>query len=90
MGLLTNTRRRRWRVEPAEQPDPRSQLNGRLNILKLVVVLAFIALGVQLANLQLVQGRAFQQRAQLNQLRIEPVIPARGLIFDRNGVPLVE
>ncbi|MHB8514347.1 MAG: penicillin-binding protein 2 [Dehalococcoidia bacterium] len=90
MGLLTNTRRRRWRVEPAEQPDPRSQLNGRLNILKLVVVLAFIALGVQLANLQLVQGRAFQQRAQLNQLRIEPVIPSRGLIFDRNGVPLVE
>ncbi|MDE3096598.1 MAG: penicillin-binding protein 2 [Chloroflexota bacterium] len=90
MGLLTNHRRRRWRAEPAEQPDPRAQTTARLNILKLVVVVAFVALAVQLANLQLVRGHEFQQRAQLNQLRIEPIIPARGLIYDRNGVQLVD
>ena len=90
MGLLANNRRRRWRVEHVDQPDPAVQLRGRLNFLKLLVVVAFVALSVQLAHLQLMRGGEFEQRAQLNQLRIEPVLPSRGLIYDRNGVPVVE
>ena len=76
-----STRRRRIRAQ---------QLNQKLWILRLVVLAAFAALAVQLGRLQLVQGGHFQQRAALNQLRIEPVIPSRGLIYDRNGVPVVE
>ncbi len=90
MGLLTSQRRRRWRVENAEQPDVQQQLKLKLNALKLVVLLAFAALAVQLAHLQLVRGHEFEQRAESNQIRIETVIPSRGLIYDRNGVPLVE
>ncbi|MBF6598954.1 MAG: penicillin-binding protein 2 [Dehalococcoidia bacterium] len=90
MGLLTNNRRRRWRVENTEQADPKERLKLKLNLLKLVVLIAFVALSVQLARLQLVDGRTFERRAQLNQLRIEPVIPARGIIYDRNGVPVVQ
>jgi penicillin-binding protein 2 len=90
MGLLTQPRRR-WRSEPAEkEPDERQVIATRIWVLRGVILLVFVALGVQLANLQLVRGRSYEQRAQLNQLRIEPVIPSRGLIYDRNGVPLVE
>ncbi len=90
MGILANGRRRRWRAEMADEVDPRTRVNQKLWVLRIVIVLAFIALTVQLARLQLVQGHEFQQRAALNQLRIEPVVPSRGLIYDRNGVPVVE
>jgi penicillin-binding protein 2 len=90
MGLLTNTRRRRWRSEHVEAADPREQVNFRLAFLRVAILLAFVALSIQLARLQLVQGGEFQERAALNQLRVEPVIPSRGLIYDRNGAPVVE
>ena len=90
MGILAGNRRRRWRSEETEQPDPKKQLDQKLWVLRIVVVIAFAALTVQLARLQLVHGSEFQRRAASNQLRIEPVIPSRGLIYDRNGVPLVE
>lgn len=90
MGLLTSTRRRRWRSENVEAPDPKEQVGTKLIFLRVVVVLAFVVLSVQLARLQLMRGDEFEQRAQLNQLRIEPVIPSRGLIYDRNGEVVVE
>ena len=90
MGILANGRRRRWRSEQTETPDPRQQVNRRLLLLYFAVFVAFAALTVQLARLQLIRGAEFEQRAALNQLRVEPAIPARGLIYDRNGVPVVE
>ena len=89
MGILAGGRRRRWRAAHAETADPREQINQKLWLLRLVVLAAFAALAIQLGRLQLIQGSHFQQRAQLNQLRIEPVIPSRGVITDRNGVPVV-
>ncbi len=90
MGLLTSHRRRRWRAEVAETPDLKQQLNQKLWALRIAVLIAFAVLAVQLARLQLVDGSRFEQRAAQNQLRIEPVVPSRGLIFDRNSVPVVE
>ena len=89
MGILAVNRRRRWRAEHAETADPRQQVSQKLWILRLVILAAFAALTIQLGRLQLMQGSHFQQRAALNQLRIEPVIPSRGGIYDRNGVPVV-
>lgn len=90
MGILANGKRRRWRSENVEQPDPEQQVKLKLAVLRLSVVLAFVVLSVQLARLQLLQGEEFEERAALNQLRVEAVIPSRGLIYDRNGVPVVE
>jgi penicillin-binding protein 2 len=89
MGLLTNNKRR-WRAEPAEPDDPQGQRNLRLLFLRIAVLAAFAVLTLQLARLQLMRGDEFAQRAALNQLRIEQETPSRGLIKDRNGVPLVE
>ena len=88
MGLLATNRRRRWRTENPEQPDPRDQLRLRLWLLRIAILTAFAVLTVQLARLQLMRGDVYEQRAVLNQLRVEPVIPSRGLIFDRNGKPV--
>jgi penicillin-binding protein 2 len=90
MGLLIGRRQRRWRSEPAETPDPRDQAKLRLILLRLAVLGAFAILAVQLARLQLVRGDEYRERAALNQLRLEQETPSRGLIVDRNGVPLVE
>ncbi len=90
MGILAGSRRKRWRTEPQEASDPKRDLQLRLWLLRFGIIAAFAVLTVQLARLQLVHGDRYQQRAAFNQLRIEPVIPSRGLIYDRNGVPVVE
>ena len=56
----------------------------------LAIIVVFGILTIQLARMQLVNRERFELRAETNRLRQEPIIPTRGLIFDRNGVPLVE
>ena len=90
MGLLSNSRRRRWRSETTEAADPRQLLNRKLWVMRVAVVIAFGVLVGQLARLQLVDGAKYQERAALNQIRIEPVSPSRGIITDRNGVQVVQ
>lgn len=90
MGLAIGSRRKRWRSENVEEPDPKEQVKFKLALVRLAVLIAFGALTLQLARLQLIRGAEFEQRAELNQLRVEPEIPSRGLIYDRNGVPVVE
>ncbi len=90
MGLLSSSRRRRWRSEAVEPVDPRQRINQTLWALRIVVLAVFAVLALQLARLQLVDGAKFEQRATLNQLRIEPIVPSRGLVYDRNGKLVVE
>jgi penicillin-binding protein 2 len=89
MGILSGGKRRRWRAEYAETADPRQQISQKLWILRIIVLAAFAALAIQLGRLQLIEGSHFQQRAELNQLRIEPITPSRGIITDRNRTPVV-
>jgi penicillin-binding protein 2 len=90
MRILSGSRRRRWRSEAVEEVDPRQRLDQKLWLLRIVVLAVFATLALQLARLQLIDGAKFEQRATLNQLRIEPVVPSRGLIYDRTGKPVVE
>src|SRR5438477_13144924 len=78
MGLLATNKRRRWRSEYNEPQDVNSQLNGKLNLLKLLVVLAFVVLTVQLARLQLMRGSELQLGGELNHPRLGPRIRSRG------------
>jgi penicillin-binding protein 2 len=83
--------RRRWRSE-LEKPEPTrgTPSPAIFAFLRALVILMFGILTVQLINLQVIQGDEFQERAEINALRTIPVLPARGLIFDRNGTPLVQ
>jgi cell division protein FtsI/penicillin-binding protein 2 len=53
-------------------------------------VLMFGILSLQLARMQLVNGEKYERRAQTNRLRLETLLPSRGLIYDSAGRPLVE
>lgn len=50
-----------------------------------VVAVVFIA---QSANLQIVHGQDYANKSQRNLLRPVPIFAPRGVIYDRNGVPL--
>lgn len=57
------------------------------------ILVAFLLLMVllgRLAYLQIVSHEHFRTLSEDNRVRIEPVPPTRGLIFDRNGVLLAE
>ena len=89
MGYSTG--RKPWRSDPArELTDENDAVTRKVFYLGLVVIFVFAALTVQLARLQLVQGARFEVRAENNRLRQVAITPPRGLIYDRNGFPLVE
>jgi len=60
-------------------------------LLAMVVVVALTSLLVgRLGYLQVVQFDVYSTRSEKNRVRVEPLPPNRGLIYDRNGVLLAE
>ena len=55
----------------------------------LVVLLAGLVMG-RLIQLQVMEHEYFSAQSQGNRIRVQPVPPTRGLIFDRNGHVLAE
>ena len=54
------------------------------------VLLLFGILTVQLVRLQLLKHEEYAARADINRVRTYDITPARGLIYDAKGTPLVE
>ncbi len=54
------------------------------------LLLAFFSLTARLAYLQLKQGSYFAEVSEHNRIRLQDIPPTRGMIFDRNGVLLVD
>lgn len=59
-------------------------------IIKIVITCAFLALVVELFNLQILQREKYQTQSDRNRTRRLRLEPPRGIIYDRNGTPLVE
>ena len=55
-----------------------------------LVAVTFLVLLARLYDLQITNHAHYQTRSQENHVRIVPVAPTRGLIFDRNGVLLAD
>lgn len=66
-----------------------SEVQRRLAILRLGLLLVVALLGVRLWYLQVRDGPYYQDLAENNRMRAVLVEPARGLVYDRNGVLLV-
>ncbi len=62
----------------------------RAAIAFLLVVVCFGVLIVNLYHLQVEQHDFYQTRSNQNDIKMLPIAPSRGLIFDRNGIPLVQ
>ncbi len=83
-------RQRRWRSRRREVPNEGQALQNKLFYLRLLILALFAVLALQLVRMQIFQEEAYSQRAETNRLRILPVVPSRGLIYDSFGTPLVE
>ena len=64
----------------------RQRVSGAL----ICILAAFLILLMRLYYLQIVEGPEFRRQSQNNCVRLQDIPPPRGLIFDRDGVLLVE
>lgn len=64
--------------------------NVRLFIALVMILLLFLLLIIRLAYLQVVNHEYYSELSTGNRIRIEPLPPNRGLIYDRYGVVLAE
>jgi len=63
---------------------------NRTVIASTAVIFAFLILFSRLLYLQLIQHDLFTTLSKNNQVRIIPIVPKRGLIYDKNGILLAE
>jgi penicillin-binding protein 2 len=79
------------RSQPFKDPWKEQRLFLSRVIAAAIVVFALTALLVaRLVQLQIVDYQRFSSLSRDNQLRIEPLAPTRGLIYDRNGLVIAE
>ncbi len=62
----------------------------RLRIAYYIVLAVFVILIMRLWQIQILQGREYKEIDKQNRIRILTIPASRGVIFDRNGVPLVK
>ncbi len=68
----------------------RNRPHSNLNALRVSVLCLFGLLTARLVYLQLVNGASYAEQSRNNHLAQETVAAPRGLIYDRNGTPLVD
>lgn len=78
-------------------PGYRTSLPGRWDPaqkriigMSIVVMSALLVIVCQLWYLQVLEGGRFQEASDKNRIRIRPIAAPRGILFDRNGLPLVD
>src|SRR5688572_18354073 len=55
------------------------------HLFRAAVLVTFALLATQLWRLQVVEGPQLRQRADNNRVRVSPITPPRGVIYDRKG-----
>ncbi len=76
------------RVEDVEEPVEDSGIRGRLYLLRFAIIIVLVLLLYRVYWLQRTQGPELQTLADENQLARIRIDSSRGVMFDRNGVPL--
>ena len=64
------------------------EVQRRLAILKVALLLGLVLLGIRLWHLQIREGTYYRNLSENNRTRSVLIEPARGLIYDRNGLLL--
>lgn len=77
-------------VPQSDQFIGRSTPNKRIIFLFVFFCATFLLLWFRLVHLQLVQGSYYRERADINSERIVSIPSERGIIYDRNKIPLIQ
>ena len=88
MSLFPRTKR--WKVKRIKQVDPEVVLRSRFLFFHAVIVLSFLVLIAQLWRMQIVEGSQYVERADANRIRRLTIPSIRGIVYDRNGTPLIK
>ena len=64
------------------------RFRARVLVISLLVLACFLVLLLRLVYLQIVRHDELEAQAEINRTTIVPLVPTRGLILDRNGIPL--
>jgi len=72
------------------QQDNPQDIQRRLPLLAAFIILFAVVLFFRLWFLQVVKGATYQELAESNRIRPVKLRPPRGVIYDRNGRPMVE
>ena len=71
---------------PMRNPLAEASLQRRRALVGFVLVfVAFAVLAARFAFLQVASYEEFHTRSEANRIKARPIVPARGLIYDRNG-----
>ena len=62
----------------------------RVRVMSAIMCAALVIIVCQLWYLQVLEGGRFQEASDKNRIRIRPIAAPRGILFDRNGAPLVD
>jgi penicillin-binding protein 2 len=68
----------------------RDPAQKRIIAMCVVAMSALLVIVCQLWYLQVLEGGRFQEASDKNRIRIRPIAAPRGILFDRNGLPLVD
>lgn len=68
----------------------RNKIHDRILIASYVVIALFSILVLRLWQLQVLQGDEYRKLSEENRLRIVKIAAPRGIIYDRNNIPLVK
>ena len=79
--------KRGWGGPP---PPPRDAGAKRVVSIAMLVGIAFAVIVGQLWYLQVLEGSHFRDASDKNRLRVRPIAAPRGILYDRNGLPLVD
>lgn len=65
-------------------------VSEKIVLISYIISIGFLIILLRLWQLQVIQGSEFRKISESNRLRIISVPAPRGIIFDRNGIPLVK
>jgi len=72
------------------EEDYTEDIRGRIWLLIMFVGVLFAVLTLRLWFLQIVKGEHFGELSESNRIRVLDLLPPRGVLFDRNGIPLAD
>jgi penicillin-binding protein 2 len=73
-----------------QQQESSSGIQKRLPFLAAFIIFLAVVLFIRLWYLQAIKGEYYHEQAENNRIRPVKLRPPRGIIYDRNGRPLVE